>query len=223
MTIKSGNPGGVKENVAATHFDFLQTCDLLTSHPAFMKSRSQRQSCKADRPAARMSGFTTAECLSGIDKIIMIFHKKDANNTYTDLSPPFSSPVEFQWQSLLFWRKLPASVSSPGPLMNTAVDRLTYWQAKKRHLSPCAAMLEMPVQHLTQFEWNHVKVQGYHIKSSLQLQMQHLPSHQQPSGSIVFSISNNSGNGLVFSLLTSIKLLARLASSFLVYIHVPRK
>ena len=77
MTIgKSGNPGGVKENVAATHFDFLQTCDLLTSHPAFMKSRSQRQSCKADRPAARMSGFTTAECLSGIDKIIMIFHKK---------------------------------------------------------------------------------------------------------------------------------------------------
>ena len=65
-------------------------------------------------------------------------------------------------------------------------------------------MLEMPVQHLTQFEWNHVKVQGYHIKSSLQLQMQHLPSHQQSSGSIVFSISNNSGNGLVFSLLTSI-------------------
>lgn len=94
MTIKSGNPGGVKENVAATHFDFLQTCDLLTSHPAFMKSRSQRQSCKADRPAARMSGFTTAECLSGIDKIIMIFHKKMPTiHIQTSLlhSPPLSN------------------------------------------------------------------------------------------------------------------------------------
>ena len=97
MTIgKSGNPGGVKENVAATHFDFLQTCDLLTSHPAFMKSRSQRQSCKADRPAARMSGFTTAEWSKWHWQDHHDLSQKDANNTVhiqTSLlhSPPLSN------------------------------------------------------------------------------------------------------------------------------------
>ena len=58
-----------------------------------------------------------------LDNIIMIYHDlSHANNTYTDLSPPFSSPIEFQWPSLLFWRNFQQVSPVPGPLLNTAVD-----------------------------------------------------------------------------------------------------